>query len=79
VDATDNRGQAELGSQAQPVDISSSDEISDRDYDEPRRPGRAKRSTRAMESQQWQVKHSLIPALARGPRPELLTKRKRKY
>jgi hypothetical protein len=36
VDATDNRGQAKLGSQAQPVEISSSDEISDRDDDEPR-------------------------------------------
>jgi hypothetical protein len=54
-DAADNEGQAglgsQLGSQAQLVEISSSDEISDRESDdEPRRSGRVKRSTRAVES-----------------------------
>jgi hypothetical protein len=54
---------AELGSQAQPVEISSSDESSDCDGgDEPRRSGRVKRATRALESQQWQVEDGLIPA-----------------
>jgi hypothetical protein len=70
-DAADDEVEAptELGSQAQPVEISSSDEISsdeisDRDSDdEPRRSSRVKRSTRALESQQGQVEHGLIPAL----------------
>jgi hypothetical protein len=62
VDAANNEGQARLGSQTQPIEISSSDEISDRDSDEPRRSGRAKHSTIVLESQQWQVEYGLGPA-----------------
>jgi hypothetical protein len=51
VDAANNRGQAELGSQAQPVEISSSNKT-DRDGEEPRRSGCTKCSTRALELQQ---------------------------
>jgi hypothetical protein len=54
VDTADSKGQArlgsQLGSQAQPVEISYSDESSDSESDKPRRSGRVRRSTRAMES-----------------------------
>jgi len=81
-DAADNEGQAglgsQLGSQAQPVEISSSDEISDRESnDEPRRSGRVKRSTRAVESQQWQIEHGIIPAPGAKARARALNKKKR--
>lgn len=55
--AVDNENQSRLGSRAQPVEISSSD-----DDDEPRRSDRVKRSTRAVESQNWQIEHGIIPA-----------------
>jgi hypothetical protein len=45
----DNEAPAEPGSQAQPLEILSSDSGDD----EPRRSGRVKRSTRVLESQQW--------------------------
>jgi hypothetical protein len=77
VDAADNEGQAELGSQAQHVEISSSDEVSDRDGDEPRRSGRAKRSTRVLESQQWQVEHGLIPAPGAKAKARALNKKRK--
>jgi hypothetical protein len=68
---------AELGGQAQPVEISSSDEISDRDGDdEPRRSGRVKRSTRALESQRWQVEHGLIPAPGPKAKARALNKKR---
>ena len=68
---------AELGSQAQPVEISSSDEISDRDGgDEPRRSGRVKRSTRVVESQQWQVEQGLIPAPGSKAKARALNKKR---
>jgi hypothetical protein len=68
---------AELGSQAQPVEISSSDEISDCDTDdEPRRSGRVKRSTRVLESQQWQVEHGLIPAPGTKAKARALNKKR---
>jgi MULE transposase-like protein len=83
-DAADDEVEApaELGSQAQPVEISSSDEISsdeisDRDGDdEPRRSGRVKRSTRALESQQWQVEHELIPAPGSKAKARALNKKR---
>jgi len=71
VDAADNEGQAELGSQAQPV------EILERDDDKPRRSDCAKRSTRAMESQQWQVEHGLIPAPGAKAKARALNKKKK--
>jgi hypothetical protein len=77
VDAASNKGQAKLGSQAQPVEILSSDEISDRDANEPWRSSRAKRSTRALESQQWQVEHGLIPALGAKAKARALNKKKK--
>jgi hypothetical protein len=68
---------AELGSQAQPVEISSNDEISDRDGDdEPRRSSRVKRSTRVLESQQWQVEHGLIPAPGSKAKARALNKKR---
>jgi hypothetical protein len=71
VDAADNEGQAKLGSQAQPV------EILERDDDKPRRSDCAKRSTRAMESQQWQVEHGLIPAPGAKAKARALNKKKK--
>jgi len=62
----------ELGSQAQPLEISSSDSDN-----EPRRSGRAKRSTRAVESEQWQVEHGLIPAPGAKAKARALNKRKK--
>jgi hypothetical protein len=78
-DAADDEVEApaELGSQAQPVEISSSDESSDCDGgDEPRRSGRVKRATRALESQQWQVEHGLIPALGSKGKARALNKKR---
>jgi hypothetical protein len=61
LDASDNEDDAgpscQLGSQAQPLEISSSESDG-----EPRRSGRAKRATRTVESQQWQIENGLIPA-----------------
>jgi hypothetical protein len=62
----------ELGSQAQPLEISSSD-----GDNEPRRSSRAKRSTRALESQQWQVEHGLIPALGEKAKARALNKKRK--
>ena len=72
-DAADDEVEApaELGSQAQPVEISSSD-----GDDEPRRPGRVKRSTRVLESQQWQVEHRLIPAPGSKAKARALNKKR---
>jgi hypothetical protein len=60
---------AKLGSQAQPLEISSNSD------DEPRRSGRVKRSTRVLKSQQWQVEHKLIPALGSKAKARALNKR----
>ena len=62
-----NEGLPEPGSQALPLtvlsDSSSLSDTSDGQSDgEPRCSGRVKRSTRAVESQQWQIEHGLIPA-----------------
>jgi hypothetical protein len=62
---------AELRSQAQPVQISDCD--SD---DEPRRSGQVKRSTRVLESQQWQVEHGLIPAPGSKVKARVLNKKR---
>lgn len=86
VDGADGKGKAglgnQLGSQAQPVEISSSDESSDSessdcDSDEPRRSGRLRRSVRAMESQQWQVEHGLMPAPSAKAKTRALNKKKK--
>lgn len=71
-DALRNADDNELGSQAQPLEISSSDSDN-----ESRRSGRAKRSTRALESQQWQVEHGLIPALGAKAKARALNKKKK--
>jgi hypothetical protein len=71
-DASGNADDNELGSQAQPLEISSSDSDN-----EPRRSGRAKRSTRAVESQQWQVEHGLIPAPGAKAKARALSKKKK--
>jgi hypothetical protein len=45
------------------LDNPSSSDTSDRQSeDEPRRSGLVKQSTRAVQSQQWQIEHGLIPA-----------------
>jgi hypothetical protein len=72
---------AELGSQAQPLEISSdsgdSSSASDSDSSsEPRRSGRVKRSTRVLESQQWQIEHGLIPAPGSKAKARALNKKK---
>ena len=86
VDSADSKGKArlgsQLGSQAQPVEILSSDENSDSersdcDSNEPRRSGRVRRSTRAIESQQWQVEHGLIPAPGAKAKARALNKKKK--
>ena len=51
----------QCGSQAQPFEISSSSEKSESD-NEPRRSGRVRRVTRALQSQLSQIEHGLIPA-----------------
>jgi hypothetical protein len=51
----------QLGSQAQPFEISSSSEKSEID-NEPRRSGRVRRATRVVRSQLSQIEHRLIPA-----------------
>jgi hypothetical protein len=68
----DNEAPAELGSQAQPLKISSSNSGDD----EPCRFGRVKRSTRVLESQQWQIEHRLIPALGSKVKARALNKKK---
>jgi hypothetical protein len=79
--ASDNEDDAgpscQLGSQAQPLEISSSDESSDHNSDEPRRSGRVKRSTRTVESQNWQVEHGLIPAPSAKARVRALNAKKK--
>ena len=68
---------AKLGSQDQPVEISSSDEISDCEGDdEPRRSGRVRRSARARGSQQWQVEHGIIPAPGSKAKARALNKKR---
>jgi len=67
----------QLGSQAQPLEISSSGESSDHNSDEPRRSGRVKRSTRTVESQNWQVEHGLIPAPGAKARVRALNAKKK--
>jgi hypothetical protein len=71
--ASDNEDDAgpscQLGSQAQPLEISSSDE--------PRRSGQVKRSTRTVESQNWHVEHGLIPAPSTKARVRALNAKKK--
>lgn len=86
VGATDNEdGEEEedalpswqLGSQAQPFEISSSSSSSNEADDEPRRSGRVRCVTRTVESQQWQVANGLVPATGSKARARALN-RKRK-
>ena len=81
-DAADNKGKAglgsQLGSQGQPVKISSSNKVLDCESDnEPRRSSRVERSTRAVESQQQQTEHGIIPAPSAKARARALNKKKR--
>jgi hypothetical protein len=74
----------EPGSQAQPLEVSSDSEtsgISDSGSDngsEPRRSGRVKRRTIAMESQQWQIENGLIPDPGARARAKALNAKKKK-
>jgi hypothetical protein len=62
-------------SQHQPFEISSNSETDG----EPRRSSCVKRVTRAIESQQWQIDHGLIPApSARGRARDLNAKQKKR-
>ena len=70
----------ELGSQAQPLEISSDNEVSGTsdDDDEPRRSSRVLKPSKTMESQQWQIENGLIPAPgARSKARALNAKKKR--
>ena len=74
----------EPGSQAQPLEVSSDSETSgildgDSSSDsEPRRSGRVKRRTIAMESQQWQIENGLIPDPGARARAKALNAKKKK-
>ena len=63
LNASDNKDDAgpscQHGSQAQPLEISSSDESDD---SEPRKSGHVRRATRIVESQLSQIEEGLIPA-----------------
>jgi hypothetical protein len=78
-----DEGLPEPGSQALPLTVSSdsstSSDTSDGQSDsEPRRSGRVKRSTRAVESQQWQIEHGLIPAPGARTQARALNAKKKK-
>jgi hypothetical protein len=79
--ASDNEDVAgpscQLGNQAQPYEISLSNESSDHNSDKPRRSGQVKRSTRTIESQNWQVEHGLIPAPGAKARDRALNAKKK--
>jgi hypothetical protein len=78
LDATNDEQQEEVddgpGSQAQPLEISSNNEIDG----EPRRSGRVKKATRVIESQQWQIDQGLIPAPGARARARALNAKKKK-
>jgi hypothetical protein len=78
-----NKGLPGPGSQALPLTVSSdsstSSDTSDRQSDgEPRRSGRVKQLTRAVESQQWQIEHGLIPAPGARTQARALDAKKRR-
>jgi hypothetical protein len=77
LDASDNEDDARpscrLGSQAQPLEISSSDESNN---SEPRRSGRVRRATRIVESQLSQIEKGLIPAPGAKARSRALSAKK---
>jgi hypothetical protein len=76
-----DEGLLEPGSQALPLTVSSdnSSDTSDGQSDsEPRRSGRVKRSTKAVESQQWQIEHGLIPAPGARAKARALNAKKKK-
>jgi hypothetical protein len=78
LDASDNEDDAgsscQHGSQAQPLEISSSDESDD---SEPRRWGRVRRATRIVESQLPQIEKGLIPAPSTKARARALNTKKK--
>jgi hypothetical protein len=81
LDASDNEDDArpscQLGSQAQPLEISSSKSGSDSDSDsEPRRSGRVRRATRIVESQLSQIEKGLVPAPGAKARARALNAKK---
>jgi len=72
-----NKGLPGPGSQALPLTVSS--DTSDRQSDgEPRRSGRVKQLTRAVEPQQWQIEHGLIPAPGARTQARALDAKKRR-
>jgi hypothetical protein len=78
LDAPDNEDDAgpscQLGSQAQPLEISSSD-VSD---GEPRRSGHVRRATRTVQSQLSQIEKGLIPAPGARAKVRALNAKKKK-
>jgi hypothetical protein len=70
----DTRPGRQAGSQAQPLEISSSDESDD---GEPRRSGRVRRVTRIAESQLSQIEKGLIPAPGAKARARALNTKKK--
>ena len=78
LDASNNEDDAgpscQHGSQAQPLEISSTDESND---SEPRRSGRVRRATRIVESQLSQIEKGLIPAPGAKARARALNAKKK--
>jgi hypothetical protein len=79
-----DEGLLEPGTQSLPLTVSSdssstSSDTSDGQSDgEPRRSGCVKRSTRAVELQQWQIEHGLIPAPSARTQARALNTKKKK-
>ena len=78
LDASNNEDDAgpscQHGSQAQPLEISSTNESND---SEPRRSGRVRRATRIVESQLSQIEKGLIPAPGAKARARALNAKKK--
>jgi hypothetical protein len=74
-DSKDDAGSScQLGSQAQPLEISSSDESGDGEH---RRSGRVRRATKIVESQQLQIEKGIIPAPGAKARARALNAKKK--
>jgi hypothetical protein len=78
-----DEGLPEPSSQALPLTVSSdspgsSDTADGQSDGEPRHSGRVKRSTRAVESQQWQIEYGLIPACSARAQARAINAKKKK-
>jgi hypothetical protein len=71
-------GYTEPGSQHRPLPISSNSDLDFQSDGEPRRSGHVKKPTQAVESQQWQINHGLIPAPGAKGKVRALNAKKRK-